>query len=786
MVQYFFIGPVVEIKFKPHGNTRSNKPFFRTAESTKRHLRELTSKHTPSEVVNLATAEEGGEIYARGASCLPRDRMQIKNFKRCQNSTTEENVLYSVMLECKLAQGKSEAFVRDVKAAPEPMAVVFYDWQLNDLERCCTNNHSFSVLGVDTTFSLGDFYVTPTTYRHLMLEDAQSGKHPAIIGPVLVHQQLKFSSFNYFFSTFVNANKQLRHVLAVGSDGDEALVQALSHNFSFAQQLRCFYHFEKNVREKLRSLAIPSKVIDEFVYDIFGHRHGQTMEEGLVDCVSIADFNSKLDTLETVWNAREDPYCGKGGPQFYRYFKQHKAPVIRHNMLRCYREAVGLGSPPAAYTTNACESVNAIIKQHVQYKASRWPEFNEKLRKLVNSKHEEIIRSLSGRELYHLTVQYSQLAVEPELWFKMRPDQRMKAVKQFEGCSVYTSKASSRRKLSFCTETSDSSSSVVPEGQSQQEHQQVKALSQHQQQKEQPGRQQQQHKVLSVSAEESGIDFLPLVTLQMIWQKAEKLLNSKNAITNAPGSDNKARMVLSQSSAVPHFVTTRDDGQYLCDNSCPQWVSSKLCSHTVAAAEDSGQLCEFLQWYINTQPCPNVTALGMQGMPSNRRKKLSDRKRKADSDPDVFVPRTALASTTQPQTTTGMSSYHWEADRVANISTSLYMCPAVPPYLGQPHPPVYPTCSTAMDTHMFGCSAGASSTSMLTTGPSNPNPFYLKFITGNIRICQGCRQSLRTSSGLIPDPPYNLVVARSLQNFSIENCDIHCTRPTIDCLFIDN
>ena len=27
---------------------------------------------------------------------------------------------------------------------------------------------------------------------------------------------------------------------------------------------------------------------------------------------------------------------------------------------------------------------------------------------------------------------------------------------------------------------------------------------------------------------------------------------------------------------------------------------------------------------------------------------------------------------------------------------------------------------------------------------------------------------------------------QALQNFSIENCDIHCTRPIIDCLFIDN
>ena len=42
----------------------------------------------------------------------------------------------------------------------------------------------------------------------------------------------------------------------------------------------------------------------------------------------------------------------------------------------------------------------------------------------------------------------------------------------------------------------------------------------------------------------------------------------------------------------------------------------------------------------------------------------------------------------------------------------------------------------------------------------NTNPFYLKFITGNIRMCQGCRQSLRTMAGNIPAPPYNLTVAR--------------------------
>ena len=82
-------------------------------------------------------------------------------------------------------------------------------------------------------------------------------------------------------------------------------------------------------------------------------------------------------------------------------------------MLGCYGEAFGLVCPPAAYTTNVIESVNAFIKQHVYYMILLWPECNDKLRKLFNSKHEW---SLSGRGLYRLTMEYSQLGVEPELW----------------------------------------------------------------------------------------------------------------------------------------------------------------------------------------------------------------------------------------------------------------------------------------------------------------------------------------------------------------------------------
>ena len=107
-----------------------------------------------------------------------------------------------------------------------------------------------------------------------MLEDVRSRKHPVILGPLLVHQQKDFSSFNYFASTLVSHDRRLRNVLAFGTDGDQAIVESFAHNFPFALQLRCFIHLTRNIEDKLRSLAIPTEVAGEFIADIFGRRTG--------------------------------------------------------------------------------------------------------------------------------------------------------------------------------------------------------------------------------------------------------------------------------------------------------------------------------------------------------------------------------------------------------------------------------------------------------------------------------------------------------------------------------
>ena len=82
-------------------------------------------------------------------------------------------------------------------------------------------------------------------------------------GPMLVHQS-KNVSFNYFANTLVCFNKQLQHIKVFGTDGDQALIEALSHNFSEVEQLRCFIHLKQNIAGKLKDTGMLPSVCQDF------------------------------------------------------------------------------------------------------------------------------------------------------------------------------------------------------------------------------------------------------------------------------------------------------------------------------------------------------------------------------------------------------------------------------------------------------------------------------------------------------------------------------------------
>ena len=95
-------------------------------------------------------------------------------------------------------------FVRETRSSPDPAFVFARDRQLDDLVRFCTNPTAFSVLTVDPTFNLGVFDVTPTTYRHLLLESVRSGSSPVLIGPTMVHYRKTFHTYLFFAASSID------------------------------------------------------------------------------------------------------------------------------------------------------------------------------------------------------------------------------------------------------------------------------------------------------------------------------------------------------------------------------------------------------------------------------------------------------------------------------------------------------------------------------------------------------------------------------------------------------
>jgi hypothetical protein len=58
-----------------------------------------------------------------------------------------------------------------------------------------------SVLGIATTFNIGEFLVALTIYIHVLLINSRSGESPFMIGPAYVHQRKSKESFFYFSSS---------------------------------------------------------------------------------------------------------------------------------------------------------------------------------------------------------------------------------------------------------------------------------------------------------------------------------------------------------------------------------------------------------------------------------------------------------------------------------------------------------------------------------------------------------------------------------------------------------
>ena len=388
IIRYIFTGEEHELPLKPHGNYKGQTPYKRNLSSTKDKLKEAVTTKKPKEACAIVENSMGKLEDIASSSHLPRNRQQAANIRRRISFSAEDsNGTDPLLAVIDLARTKHASFIRTIQLNPTPMCILGSKEQLDELIANCTKSN-FSVLHVDPTFNLGNYYVTPLVFALTDYLCQRTGKAPTFVGPILIHHKLEYMSYHGFFSQLCGLVPQLHQVKAVGSDGEAALCKAIHDCLPNAIHLRCVKHLKDNIERKLKDMHFKSQATKELLSDIFGTIADGMHELGLADADDEDDFKAKLQSLKQEWNTIElESRSFRSGQErvavFHEWFQEHFGETFSKFVIASIRTAAGLGEPPVAFYNNRSESINRILKRQVGNQKCRLPDFIEHMHELT-------------------------------------------------------------------------------------------------------------------------------------------------------------------------------------------------------------------------------------------------------------------------------------------------------------------------------------------------------------------------------------------------------------------
>ena len=247
-----------------------------------------------------------------------------------------------------------------------PNFICYTEDQRNDLLFFLSQKSEYPI-GVDRTFNLGRSFVTSLVYKNLRIVRADNAKeHPQFIGPVFIHRDPTFE-YNYFFALVkasLCSKKLIRSFdlrlgkdMYIGSDEEQALVNAIASHFPASNQFLCTKHLKDGTLNYMQTkVGVPQKDRINICTRIFG-------EKGKVNANNFFDFDRKVkDVVVKAANY----------PKFSKYFKTKLQPSINTS-----RKAIIINN----WTNNNCESLNHIMKLDANWKVKNSPELIRMLHK---------------------------------------------------------------------------------------------------------------------------------------------------------------------------------------------------------------------------------------------------------------------------------------------------------------------------------------------------------------------------------------------------------------------
>ncbi|CAM4845793.1 unnamed protein product [Rotaria magnacalcarata] len=221
---------------RPHGNCRleNSHVFHHTPASTIAQIDELVSK-MPGATAYKALVATNGDVEAprNAAQCQYRRQKYLKNQK-----ITCDEIKNLILLSYEL-----NGFYKLLQPQPEASIVLMHDQMKQQFANLLTKTKEIIPPYYDTTFSLGEIYVSILGYRHVMLSEK-----PILPLAILMHDSKRELVHERFVQIINHELPDLHKKSILVTDGENALKNAFRTHYPTMLQLRCWNHAIKDIK----------------------------------------------------------------------------------------------------------------------------------------------------------------------------------------------------------------------------------------------------------------------------------------------------------------------------------------------------------------------------------------------------------------------------------------------------------------------------------------------------------------------------------------------------------
>lgn len=174
----------------PHGNSKNSTEYVRTAKSL---LKEMKSTQAKPMTVYRKLSSNPNISGEHHVVLNPRNPQQVRNHQRLtrdKGKLSKDDIYNLVQLAHHL-----DGFVEEITIYPDLISIFALPEMIDTFVELIQSNADSPVcLVYDTTFNLGDFYVSPLVFRHVLFEST-----PWMPLPFLVHDRKLQKSHNRLF-----------------------------------------------------------------------------------------------------------------------------------------------------------------------------------------------------------------------------------------------------------------------------------------------------------------------------------------------------------------------------------------------------------------------------------------------------------------------------------------------------------------------------------------------------------------------------------------------------------